>query len=778
MSTPLARSNLEAHLYMDLHPCGCGGKDATRPSELFQQGTESFCRYRCRCGSCGRERTVVFRQPARPSLPSDGEWAVGSAPSELLDAGEWLLVADLEATDDADAEQDMQAACAALNEVLKFLPPGADEVPPSAVWTDRGRALREQDPQRFTRSQLEGLRDVYARMLQQSGVLPAVPIRARTLTEAHQFADLAYCVCGAMQLPPDLPARAPDPDGSARVEFRCPRCGRTRRFDFVLDRLPVPGTETDFGPGRSELIDPGQWVIAVAESQVAAVTELVDEVGDLKSLPERLIGPVLRSLVLAAAAGDQALRFLPPDADQIAEQWFHTDQGRYALRGAPELFRRGPLTSSVVGYRRRLAEAIGAFEKAHALTPERLDELVGAPLPFGARPSAPQPARTMAEATLATIWSVCRCGVLQTLPFEFVVEIDGQRVTVLHDTCDNCGRRREARFVNAADDTAELPTVDALAVDERRSRLFDAGMFVTTARAYTAFAEESLAADSLLDSWYRIRHQLLRAAQSIDEAATFLPEQSDEIPAEAMWTAPGRELYEQEPGLFRRDALARLSREAWQRYQDFPAAHPKPEVHAYLSARSPAERELYLALHPCSCGATQVGEGLPDILNATGEEPVFRYEGRCVGCGRERRFDFVGTDDPMPELDHWAAGERPSELIDAGEWLVVSDGYAADLDTATAAQGITTPATARLFDAVGFDPAETATRGAVRSAAAVDEALKFLPPDRDELPEDAVWHDTGLAVRASFPERFTRTWLLAERERRWNRVAELTGPTH
>ncbi len=777
MSTPLARSNLEAHLYMDLHPCGCGGKDATRPSELFQQGTESFCRYRCRCGSCGRERTVVFRQPAHPALPADGEWAVGTAPSELLDAGEWLLVADLEVTDDADAQQDMQAARAALDEVLKFLPPGADEVPPSAVWTERGRALREQDPQRFTRSQLKGLRDTYARMLQQSGVVPMAPIRARTLAEAHQFADLAFCVCGATRLPPDLPARAPDPDGSVRVEFRCPRCERARRFDFLLDRLPVPDAETDFGPGRSELIDPGQWFIAVAETHAAAVTELIDAAGGLKLVPEQLVGPVLRSLVLAAAAGDQAFRFLPPDGDQIAERWFHTTQGQYALRGAPELFQRGPLTSYVVGYRRQLAEAIGAFEKARALTPEQLDELAGAPLPFGARPSEPQPARTMAEATLATIWSVCRCGVLQTLPFEFVVEIDGRLVTVLHDTCDNCGRRREARFVNAVDDTAELPTVDALAADERRSRLFDAGMFVTTSRAYTEFADEWLAADSQLDSWYRIRHQLLRAAQAIDEAATFLPEKSDEIPAEAMWTAPGRELYDREPGLFRRDALARLSQEAWQRYQSFLAEHPRPEVRADLPARSPAERELYLTLHPCNCGATQVGEGLPEILNAAGDEPVFRYEGRCVGCGRERRFDFVGTEDPLPELDHWAAGEWPSDLIDAGEWLVVAEAYAADTDAASVAQSITTPATAPLFDALGLDPAETAAQGATRSATAIDEALKFLPPDRDELPEDAVWSETGRAVRGRSPERFTRTWLMAERERRWSRAAELAGST-
>ncbi len=164
----LARTNEEAHLYMDMYPCECGGQDAARDSAVG----ETVVRYTCVCRACGRTRDFEFRQPEAPARPVDGAWAVGPAPSELLDAGEWLWVADmfggapaepagLSPAELAQARADLAAAGAAVEEVLKFLPPDANEVPAEAFWTERGRELRAAAPSRFLRGRLEAVRDSY-----------------------------------------------------------------------------------------------------------------------------------------------------------------------------------------------------------------------------------------------------------------------------------------------------------------------------------------------------------------------------------------------------------------------------------------------------------------------------------------------------------------------------------------------------------------------------------------------------------------------------------------
>jgi hypothetical protein len=164
----LARTNEEAHLYMDMYPCECGGQDGARDSAVG----EHVMRYTCVCRACGRTREFEFRQPDQPVRPEAGGWAVGSRPSELLDAGEWLWVADmfggapaepagLTPAELAQARDDLAAAGAAVDEVLKFVPPEANEVPVAAFWTERGRELRAAAPSRFLRARLEAVRDTY-----------------------------------------------------------------------------------------------------------------------------------------------------------------------------------------------------------------------------------------------------------------------------------------------------------------------------------------------------------------------------------------------------------------------------------------------------------------------------------------------------------------------------------------------------------------------------------------------------------------------------------------
>jgi hypothetical protein len=172
VTVPLARTNDEAHLYMELRPCVCGETDFDATSSVTQVGGSWISRYAGRCTECGRERVFEFRQPDEITVPTDGAWAPGAQPSELLDAGEWLVVADAYGSTDADpaglsttaqeqVRTDLAAAAAALDEVLKFLPAGADQVPESAFWSAQGRAVRDAEPGRFRRARIEAARQVY-----------------------------------------------------------------------------------------------------------------------------------------------------------------------------------------------------------------------------------------------------------------------------------------------------------------------------------------------------------------------------------------------------------------------------------------------------------------------------------------------------------------------------------------------------------------------------------------------------------------------------------------
>ncbi|NUP03160.1 MAG: hypothetical protein HOW59_35090, partial [Nonomuraea sp.] len=90
----------------------------------------------------------------------------GAEPSELLDAGEWLWVADLTASDvpvhdRAEARRVLRIATAAVEEVVKFVPPGAEAVPDDGFWSERGLGMRTAEPGRFQLDRLLIVRDTY-----------------------------------------------------------------------------------------------------------------------------------------------------------------------------------------------------------------------------------------------------------------------------------------------------------------------------------------------------------------------------------------------------------------------------------------------------------------------------------------------------------------------------------------------------------------------------------------------------------------------------------------
>jgi hypothetical protein len=178
MALPLARTNAEAHLYMELHPCACGEVRFDRQSAVVTIGDDLASRYAGACTRCGQQREFLFRLPERILVPEPGQVRFGDGrPSELIDPGEWLALADAYAsTGPADTGQldpgaarrvraDLATAIAALDEVLKFVPPGADAVPAEAFWSERGRAVRATEPGRFRAARLHAVRDAYADLL-------------------------------------------------------------------------------------------------------------------------------------------------------------------------------------------------------------------------------------------------------------------------------------------------------------------------------------------------------------------------------------------------------------------------------------------------------------------------------------------------------------------------------------------------------------------------------------------------------------------------------------
>jgi hypothetical protein len=160
----LARTSAEAHLYMDFTACEtCGhlGFSGTHATLLVNGKVHSS--YHGPCPRCGTERRFEFRVPDELRLPQQHEIEFGGGvPSELLDPGEWLLIADLASRRaPAPDAQDMQLAAAAIDEVVKFIPDGADAVPPEAFRTDTGRGLHAKDPGRFRRRRLEAVANAY-----------------------------------------------------------------------------------------------------------------------------------------------------------------------------------------------------------------------------------------------------------------------------------------------------------------------------------------------------------------------------------------------------------------------------------------------------------------------------------------------------------------------------------------------------------------------------------------------------------------------------------------
>lgn len=173
MRFSVARTPDEAELYLDLNPCQtCESIDTAWDSGLVSIDGELVNRYAGVCSGCHTEREFVFGLPERETMPEGYPTFGGSEPSQLLDAGEWLWVSDLTASnvpteDPVEARQALAIATAAVDEVMKFIPTGGDDVPNTAFWSERGAAVRTAEPGRFRRERLLIVRDTYRELATQ-----------------------------------------------------------------------------------------------------------------------------------------------------------------------------------------------------------------------------------------------------------------------------------------------------------------------------------------------------------------------------------------------------------------------------------------------------------------------------------------------------------------------------------------------------------------------------------------------------------------------------------
>lgn len=176
-----------------------------------------------------------------------------------------------------------------------------------------------------------------------------------------------------------------------------------------------------------------------------------------------------------------------------------------------------------------------------------------------------------------------------------------------------------------------------------------------------------------------------------------------------------------------------------------------------LVARSMSECHLYMDLRPCPhCGEPEFSWSVHAAGIRDGQR-TSSYEGQCPTCGAARRFEFIVLDPnlPPPAL----GGPEPSQIIDPAEFLAVGD-HAMRL-------AVVRP------DATPEDVAD-AYDAAVDAVAAVEEILKFIPPDAAVVPEPAFRTQDGLARLAANPLRFGRRTLEAVLVDRRQVLAELS----
>lgn len=167
----VARSSPECRLYIHNTPHTCGERAFPAKARIDRTERRMIATYEGPCPKCAKPRKFEFLLDAEtpPPAPAYG----GAKPSTLIDAGQFMKAADDAAKQVPESpagltpeqlllgREQMAEAAAAVEEVLKFIPPGQDKVPASAFFTGAGQDVYAREVGRFTRTRLESVLETY-----------------------------------------------------------------------------------------------------------------------------------------------------------------------------------------------------------------------------------------------------------------------------------------------------------------------------------------------------------------------------------------------------------------------------------------------------------------------------------------------------------------------------------------------------------------------------------------------------------------------------------------
>ncbi|MEO3810486.1 hypothetical protein ABGB17_15920 [Sphaerisporangium sp. B11E5] len=185
MTLPLARTLVEAYLYIEVTAVGLRTEDDDESAATFKdydahttltEGREAWT-VRFDGGEMGLPLRLAVVVPYHTEFAARREGIrFGHGPSEIIDPGQWRVISGgyarqalrddlLFAKDPTDTTRyqgvvlGWESARDAAAEVAKFLPDEADEIPAETFWTEMGRTARHDDPEWFTR---EGIAEAIA----------------------------------------------------------------------------------------------------------------------------------------------------------------------------------------------------------------------------------------------------------------------------------------------------------------------------------------------------------------------------------------------------------------------------------------------------------------------------------------------------------------------------------------------------------------------------------------------------------------------------------------
>jgi hypothetical protein len=169
-------------------------------------------------------------------------------------------------------------------------------------------------------------------------------------------------------------------------------------------------------------------------------------------------------------------------------------------------------------------------------------------------------------------------------------------------------------------------------------------------------------------------------------------------------------------------------------------------------ARSFNEAILFIRLRPCRCGEMEAE--WRDVHVLVGDQQARSFTGTCYGCARPRAFTVAMPPDAKQSLDVvYGEGDAPSQVLDPGEWLGVSDLYGQRVEELLGDEEFGT----------ADDDVNNVYYALSARVSAFDEILKFLPPAAPAVPEWQFRSIAGRSVYEALPERFERGALLQER---------------